>query len=173
MPMQTTTHWRDVVRTTALRGAAPALLSTAMLAAASRRRRQSPFAPTNAVSHWLWGDRAFLQDAPSLRYTLVGYATHHAASAFWAVIEDRLFGRRIAAMGPGRLLALSLGTSAFAALIDYTLTPPRLRPGYEHRLSRADLVAVHAAFGIGLAAGAWAMRDTPDDTRTDHDQDHP
>lgn len=46
------------------------------------------------------------------------------------------------------------GTTALACFTDYQLTPPRLRPGFEQRLSRRSLLLVYGAFGIGLAAGA-------------------
>jgi hypothetical protein len=159
-------HWPRALRDGALRGLVPAVASTAVLALCSRRRGQSAYAPTNAVSHWLWGDRAFRQDAPSLRYTLVGYAVHHASASFWAIVQERLFGRKVDRLRPGQLLALSMATSAFACFADYKLTPPRLRPGYEQRLTRTDLFAVYALFGVGLAAGAWLMRNS--DERNDH-----
>jgi hypothetical protein len=50
-------------------------------------------------------------------------------------------------------------TSAAACFVDFRLTPHRFTPGYEHRLSDSALAAVYAAFAVGLAAGAMALRD--------------
>jgi hypothetical protein len=48
--------------------------------------------------------------------------------------------------------------TAIASFVDYQLTPPRLRPGFETHLSRGELVGVFAAFGVGLALGAVLNR---------------
>jgi hypothetical protein len=37
--------------------------------------------------------------------------------------------------------------------VDYTVTPERLRPGFEHRLSTGAMTVVYAALALGLAAG--------------------
>jgi hypothetical protein len=62
--------------------------------------------------------------------------------------------------------ALEVGTvaSAVACFTDYQLTPPRLRPGYEERLSKPSLAVVYAAFGAGLAAGALLCRSRESET---------
>ena len=49
-------------------------------------------------------------------------------------------------------------TAATAYAIDYTITPERLRPGYEHRLSRTSLAYSYVALAVGLALGC-AMAD--------------
>ncbi|HXR55369.1 MAG TPA: hypothetical protein VN858_01135 [Casimicrobiaceae bacterium] len=41
--------------------------------------------------------------------------------------------------------------SALACAVDYTVTPKRLRPGYELRLSKPSMAV---AFGAGLAPGS-------------------
>jgi hypothetical protein len=38
--------------------------------------------------------------------------------------------------------------------VDFQLTPERLTPGFEHRLSHRSLAAVYGAFAVGLAVGA-------------------
>ena len=48
--------------------------------------------------------------------------------------------------------------SAVACFTDYPLTPRRLHPGYEMRLSTPSLALVYGAFGLGLAAGALLCR---------------
>lgn len=96
------------------------------------------------------GQRAARQDGASLKYTLPGYLTHHGASVFWAVIFERLFGHR-ARRDPVTALATGATVATLAAAIDYTITPKRLTPGYEERLSIPSLVVVYAAFAVGLA----------------------
>ena len=83
-----------------------------------------------------------------MRYTLTGYAIHHVASVFWALIFERWRAKR------GALMVPAAGTSALACFVDYRLTPRRLTPGFERRLSRKSLALVYFAFAIGLAAAA-------------------
>jgi hypothetical protein len=51
-------------------------------------------------------------------------------------------------------VAAGLGTAAVACAIDYTLTPKRLTPGFELRLSRPALAVGFVAFGLGMAAAS-------------------
>lgn len=127
-----------------------AVASTLALAALGRHAAGAALAPINAVSHWFWGERATRQDDASLKYTLPGYLTHHAASIFWALLFERLFGRR-AAQGPTSALATGAAVATLAATVDYTITPKRLTPGFEARLPVPSLVVVYAAFAVGLA----------------------
>jgi hypothetical protein len=57
---------------------------------------------------------------------------------------------------PAAALAAGLGTAAVACTVDYTVTPRRLTPGFELRLSRPAMAAGFVAFGLGLAAAAMA-----------------
>ncbi len=90
--------------------------------------------------------------ALSLKYTLSGYLTHHAASVFWATLFERLFERRTWPR-PAAPLVPAAAVAAIAAVVDYTITPKRLTPGYEKRLSIPALVVVYTAFAAGLALG--------------------
>jgi hypothetical protein len=83
------TPWLQAFRTGIASGAAASTLSSAVLAARARQEAGSPYAGTNAVSHALWGDRAFRADAPSLKYTVAGYMIHHGASMLWATLYER------------------------------------------------------------------------------------
>lgn len=141
-----------------LSGSMAAVASTAALAVAGRRETGSAFAPTNATSRWLHGDRAALHDAPSVRHTLVGYVIHHAASLFWATFFERWFGDRRDARDVPATLAGGATVAALACFVDYRLTPRRLQPGYELRLSRPALAVVYGAFAAGLAASMLAAR---------------
>ena len=150
--------WKKSLQRGLVSGTSASVLSTLVLGAMGRRETGSFFAPTNAISHWLWRDKAFVRDAPSLRYTLTGYLIHHASATFWAVLFEKLMGTRLDRKDKAMTLAVSTAASAVACFTDYQLTPKRLHPGYEERLSRKSLALVYGAFAIGLAAGALASR---------------
>jgi len=135
-------------------GSLASVLSTAVLATAGLRQAGSAVAPTNAVSHWLWGEESLHAQQPTLRHTLTGYVTHHLAAVFWAALYSRLYGHRDEAKRLPQAVAGGIATSAVACFIDYQLTPKRLTPGFEHRLSTGAMVAVYAALATGFALGA-------------------
>ena len=56
--------------------------------------------------------------------------------------------------GVASKLASAAAASAVACFVDYKLTPQRLHPGFDVRLSKRSLALVYGAFAIGLAAGA-------------------
>lgn len=141
-------------------GALSSVLSALLLCAASRRQTGSPYAAINAISHWLWKDRAFHRNAPSLRYTGTGYLIHHLASTFWATGHAAVRPPDGAADARAAM-AGGLTTSALACFVDYRLTPYRLQPGFEQRLSRPALAGVYLAFGVGIAVGAWLLSSPP------------
>ena len=149
-----TSDWTTAGKRAALSGAVASLLSTAALALLGKGESGSAYAPTNAISHWFFGERAAHRDRPLLRYTLTGYLIHHASATFWAVLLERLMGKRLDHAGTGATLAIATATSAVACFTDYQLTPERLHPGYEKRLSTTSLTLVYAAFGVGLALGS-------------------
>ncbi|MDM0110245.1 hypothetical protein QTH97_35520 [Variovorax sp. J22R24] len=132
------------------------MLSTVALMLAGRREAGSAVAPTNATSHWLWGAESLQADRASFRHTLVGYATHHIAAIFWAILYARVYGNRARAQSLPAALTGATAAAAFASVVDYTVTPERLRPGFEHRLSRPALALTFGAFAVGLAAGCLA-----------------
>ncbi len=123
---------------------------------AGRLENGSAAAPTNATSHWVWGARAFSHDDASLRHTLVGYVIHHAMSVFWGVVYAAV--RLRSAPTQAAVVRDAALVSAAACLVDYTVTPKRLRPGFETRLSRPALAGVYAAFAVGLAAAMLTRR---------------
>ena len=163
--------WKLVFSQGLLAGSLASLISTAVLVLAGRRESGSAAAPLNAVSHWYWGDQALYLEKADLAHTAAGYLTHHVAATFWATLYAALASDRPALRTtPGAVLGAA-ATSATACLVDFKLTPHRFTPGYEHRLSREALLAVHAALAIGLAAGALALRDQyRDDERLEDDE---
>lgn len=150
--------WRDTVARGALTGSVASATSALTLALCSQGENRSPFSAVNAVSHWLWGDKAARKDQPSVRYTLLGYGIHHASSVFWGVLFERWFRKVLARRDAASTAASGMAMAAVACFVDYKMTPQRLHPGYEQRLSTASLTLVYAAFGAGLALGALALR---------------
>ena len=143
--------WPEALRDGAVSGSAASVLSTAVLAARGEKEEDTPYGPTNAVSHWFWGDRAARQDEPSARYTGLGYAIHHASATLWAVLYEKWFGEKAER---GEIVPAVAGAAAVAGLacfVDYQLTPQRLQPGFEKRLSTPSLFLVYASFGAALA----------------------
>jgi hypothetical protein len=151
-------QWNTALRRGLVSGTTSSLLSTAALALFGKREAGSAFAPTNAISHWYWGERAARRDRPSPRYTLPGYAIHHASATFWAVLFERACGDLLDRRDTGKTLLASTAAAGVACFVDYEMTPQRLKPGYEKRLSRPALAVVYGAFGLGLAAGAMLCR---------------
>ena len=150
--------WKTAWRRGLVGGAVASLLSTFAMSALGKRESGSPYAATNAVSHWFWGDQAFRQHALSTRYTLPGYLIHHGCAVFWAVIFERLCGHLLDRKEPPLTLGVATSAAAVACLVDYQCTPRRLQPGYEAHLSRPSLAVVYAGFGLGLALGAMLCR---------------
>jgi hypothetical protein len=150
--------WTQALREGAVAGTAGSLLSTLALLALGRRQAGSAVAPLNAVSHWLWDEEALHADRPSWRHTLVGYLTQHAASVLWATLYARAVGHRAEAKRLPNAIAGGIALSAVAYVVDYTVTPRRLTPGYEHRLDGRGMYAVYAALAAGFALGAAALR---------------
>jgi hypothetical protein len=143
--------WRQALEAALVSGSAASVVSSIALGACGRREVNDAAAPLNGPSQWIWGRYAPYCDGFSVRHTVVGYAIHHLASIFWAVLFERFRPRTAAAMP---IVASAALTAASASVVDYQLTPHRLRPGFEKRLSRPALTAVYAAFALGLAAGA-------------------
>ncbi|SOZ17961.1 conserved hypothetical protein [Cupriavidus taiwanensis] len=151
-----------VLRRAAVSGTCASLLSTGMLACGGSVDCGSAFAPVNAVSHWIWGDRAIHTNRPSVRHTVLGYVIHHAMSVFWAAFYEAAVAygdphgglRRHA---PARVLA-GLAVAGIACFVDLKCTPHRLTPGFERRLSPGMLALVYVAFGLALPLGAILLR---------------
>ena len=146
--------WSHAFRDAALSGGAASLASALVLAARGRRELADVAAPLNGPSQWVWGKHAPYRNGFSVRHTVLGYAIHHLAATFWALFYEK-------ARSEGRNpAALAAAITATAAFVDYRLTPERLTPGFEKRLSRESLVLVYCAFALGLAAPVLLRRKT-------------
>ena len=139
-------------------GSLASVLSALALAWAGSRQARSAATPLNAVSQWRWGDKALRQHRASGRYTALGYAIHHGASVFWACVHAAALRRHPQAHRLHLATAGAAATSMVACFVDFRYTPERFTPGFQHHLSRTALAGTYAAFGVGLALGAWALR---------------
>ena len=143
--------WNNAIKDAVVSGSTAAVASALALVACGAAESGHPVSPLNAVSHWIWGDRAFRRNRATVRYTLTGYLTHHCASLFWAVLYEKWLGRPVKSMS--ETIGDAALASAVACVVDYRFTPERLLPGYEKRLSKKSLLLVYGAFAAGLAAG--------------------
>lgn len=128
------------------------MVSALALALCGKLELDDPYAPLNGPSQWLFGTPAARERGFSLKHTVSGYLIHHAMSVLWALVFERL--RAKPALSATETLLPAAATSAVACLVDFRLTPDRLTPGFERRLSRKSLAVVYAVFAVGLAAGA-------------------
>ena len=148
--------WKEAISEGAIGGSIAALLSAAVVTLAGKKESGSAIAPINAVSHWLWGDEAALQEDVSAKYTGVGAVTHVLSAMFWATVHAKLrpeYPQRPVAAA----IAGGAATSSVATLVDYGLISKRLTPGFEHRIHATSLAGALAAVGAGIAIGAVLM----------------
>ena len=157
-------------RGTLLSGSAASLLSTALVVLRSRRDTGSGYAALNAISHWLWGPRAYRVDRPTWRHTAPAVAIHQMSSLFWGALFELLLrllrprpapatnasARHRATLSLADVAGTAAIVTAVAALTDLRMVPERLTPGFENRLRPGSVALVYVAFGCGLLAiGAW------------------
>ena len=135
--------WRTAVRDGGLAG----LLSLAAMATRGRLENGSAAGPINAPSHWLWGEPALRQDGWSMRYTATGLAIHQGSAIFWGVLHQWLRQRDRRA---DTAVRDAIVTTAAAAFTDLALTPARMTPGFERRISPRGLAWTYALFAVGL-----------------------
>jgi hypothetical protein len=136
----------------AITGSFAAMASAAALLWHGRRETGSAAAPVNAPSQWAWGREAITRDDVTWSHTGLGYAIHHGASIFWGLLFE-VFRRRAPRDVPGTVAA-AVATTAVGNFVDFQLTPDRLTPGFEKRLSHRALFVTYAAFALGLAVGS-------------------
>jgi hypothetical protein len=131
--------------------------STLALGLLARAEGKGALQPVNSTSHWLNGEQAASFQGLDLAHTAVGYATHHAATVFWAALFEGWVGtRRPLAALP--MLQHALAMSAVAAAVDYIATPRRFTPGWEFVLTKRSMAAAYVAMALGLAAGGLATQ---------------
>ena len=151
-------EWKRAAREALVSGAMASLLSTAALMLAGKRENDAPAGPINGPSQWLFGRQAAHRRRFNMGYTIPGFLIHHLTATGWALLHERIFGKRRATQSRVRQLRNAAITAAVANVVDYRLTPKRLQPGFEAQLSRKSLVGVYAAFALGLALYDLASR---------------
>ena len=147
--------WSETFRRALVSGSYASVTSSVALAALARSEGAGALQPVNATSHWLNGETAASFRKLDLRHTAFGYATHHAATVFWAVFFERGLARR-RVVTPRTIVQDALIISAVAAAVDYGATPERFTPGWEFVLSKGAMAATYLAMAAGLAAGSFA-----------------
>ncbi|HMN79294.1 MAG TPA: hypothetical protein PKA20_05115 [Burkholderiaceae bacterium] len=126
-------------------------LSLLALAWRGARDGSGPWAPINAVSHWIWPRRALMHHGKSARFGIPGLLIHFSSTALWAGIFS-LFRRPRHGEAPMESVARASAVAGLAAVVDLAVVPARLTPGFEHKLTARSLVLVYCAFAIGLLA---------------------
>jgi hypothetical protein len=116
--------------------------------------------PTNATSHWLYGDRAAMTARLGGLQTVIGYTTNHAAAVFWAVLFETVRARRLGNDAVGTAKAAAC-VAAIAAVVDYGIVPRRLTPGWELALSKGSVGAGFVALAAGLTLGGLLTDRSP------------
>lgn len=150
--------WGQAFRDGLVSGTVASIVSTISLAIFGKAELDESAAPVNAPSQWIWGRHAPYENRFSLRYTVVGYAIHHAASVFWAILHEKFRPRLSPASRATTVMAPAIATSAAAYAVDFYVIPKRLTPGFEHRLSKRSLLMVYGTFALGLATVALVDR---------------
>ena len=141
----------------AVSGTFGSLASTAALMMLAEAEGRSAWQPTNATAHWRSGPIAAAIPHADLAHTGIGYATHHAATMFWALGYEWWAGSRDR-LTPGAAFGGALVVSAIAAAVDYGATPKRFTPGWEFVLSKRAMALAYLAMAAGLAAGTLVAR---------------
>jgi hypothetical protein len=171
--------WKKAIQDGLVSGAIAAAVSAIALAARGKFESNSLFGPVNAISHWIWGDEAAQHDDASARYSLLGYAIHNSAATMWATIYERWFGQYaekhldkhsdtpVEKREIAKAITAGMAVSAAACFVDYKMTPHRLQPGYEMRLSKQSLFFVYAAFGLGMVLRGMVAQPAPDTARAE------
>lgn len=149
---------RQIIHDGLVSGSIASIASSISLSILGKAELGDSAAPMNGPSQWLWGRHAPYQNRFTLRYTIVGYVIHHAASVFWAIWYERLRRRFAPARTVTAVLAPAVIATAAAYTVDFHFTPKRLTPGFEHRLSKPSLLIVYGTFALGLAAAALVGR---------------
>ena len=147
-------RWSRILGLAVVSSTVASATSSLALAALARAEGKSALQPVNATSHWRNGEAAAACTGCDLAHTGVGYATHHAATLFWAVFFEAWRAWR----GPRTALAAirgALALSAVAAAVDYGATPKRFTPGWEFVLSKRAMAGAYGAMALGFAACAF------------------
>lgn len=155
---------RGLVMSAIIGGTIAAATSTVALAAAARAEGRTAFQPLNATSHWLNGDNAGEMRQADLGHTAVGFATHYAATMFWAALFE--LRPRDEAQTPFQLGRDAVAMSTIAAAVDYLATPKRFTPGWELVLTKRSMAWTYLAMAAGLAVASRITQSPVDPSKS-------
>jgi hypothetical protein len=138
-------------------GSIASAVSAAILGLLAKVEGKGAIQPINATSHWLHGEKAWGVTGVDVEHTATGYATHHAATVFWAALFETLQSASPEA-GLGKIIRNAALVSTIAAVVDYGLVPKRLTPGWEGPLPIRSVAGGFVGMAFGLAIGGLASR---------------
>jgi hypothetical protein len=139
----------DSFRAACVSGSNASITSTLALAVCGKLEDGSAAGPINGPSQWLWGEREAYTRELTWRHTASGFVIHHATSVLWATVYESAFGSE--RRGFERVCLEAAAIASLAYVVDYHLTPRRLRPGFKKHLGPISIFFVYAAFAAGLA----------------------
>jgi hypothetical protein len=148
-------HMTVSILSRALVSAALSSLTTVAVASAlSRLSGRSAAEPMNAVGSHMAGRHASRRAGFALQSTLPGVLINLGGCLFWAGVMERWIGEHPLA-GARDALGRGAIAASLAYLVDYHGIPRRLRPGYERKLSTAQLLLVYSSLAFSLPLRAW------------------
>jgi hypothetical protein len=142
---------------TLMTGSIASAVGAAVLGLLARAEGKDTVQPINATSHWLHGEDAGSVTAIDVKHTATGYATHHAATVFWAALFETLQSATPHA-GAARVIRDAAIVSTLAGIVDYGLVPKRLIPGWEGPLPIRSVAGGFVGMACGLAIGGLVSR---------------
>jgi hypothetical protein len=157
--------WARATRNALASGTAAGVLSGVALSVCSKIEEDSAAGALNGPSQWLWGEEEAHTREATVKHTLTGYLIHHAASIFWAALHERTFLDSRAPKTVAQCCMEAAATGVTAYVVDYHLTPHRLRPGFKKHLGPRSIFVVYAAFAAGLATAAITRKKKIDPNR--------
>ena len=131
------------------------LITTVGLLVLGPTDQRSPFAPVNAISHMLYGQRAYAIDEPKPKYLLPGVALNFGAMLGWSVVAEialRQLKLPLPQMAVNFLICS--GVTVIAYIVDYYVVPKRFTPGFEHVFSSRSMLVLYALMAASLFAGS-------------------
>lgn len=153
MKNQTSPFFSQTLCDAAIKSQLVGALTTGAVALCGHIEDGDAVSPVNAISHIAWGDAAFREREPSLKYTGTAIFINQAAIFSWVLLYQILFGRAQKRGEIGKSLAGGALVSALAYLVDYHAVPERLKPGFERHLMPRSLFWIYVALALALGLG--------------------